>query len=115
MKSSDGRFEFLDLGYKHVPDGSPREAVARFGFNCPRGKGDDDGRGMCSGLLIVGAELGSGQKVTRGTDGAGSGSPSGAAMWDWDGVVETPTFGPSINCSRCGWHGHIIAGQFKDA
>lgn len=32
--------------------------------------------------------------------------------WHWDGNMESPTITPSIGCdSRCGWHGHITAGD----
>lgn len=37
--------------------------------------------------------------------------PINAPTWDWDKNVEAPTLSPSVNCSGCGWHGHIIAGK----
>ncbi len=36
------------------------------------------------------------------------------ARWHWDGNLDAPTITPSIGCDqhpRCGWHGHIIAGE----
>jgi hypothetical protein len=98
MKSSDGQIQFLTLGYEDCPAG---EKPARFGFQCPYG------RGWCSGLLITGADLGTGIFADRARSGK-------APMWDWDGNVEAPTFSPSINClegSGCGWHGYIVGGK----
>lgn len=35
-------------------------------------------------------------------------------VWHWDGNREAPTLSPSIGCDhRCGWHGHLIAGELK--
>lgn len=32
--------------------------------------------------------------------------------WHWDGNMQEPTITPSIGCDhRCGWHGHITAGD----
>lgn len=28
-----------------------------------------------------------------------------------EGTEAAPTLSPSINCSGCGWHGHVKAGQ----
>lgn len=50
------------------------------------------------------------QKVTRGAPVA----DAGGNRWHWDGNMEAPTLSPSIGCDlprRCGWHGHITAGQ----
>lgn len=34
--------------------------------------------------------------------------------WHWDGNFAAPTITPSIGCdARCGWHGHIIGGDFS--
>lgn len=33
--------------------------------------------------------------------------------WEWDGNVESPTFGPSINHQGC-WHGYIRQGRCFD-
>jgi hypothetical protein len=89
MRSKDGRFEYLDLGYDSLPEGSAPERVARFGFQCP------NGRGWCSGLLI--------------RNGHHNVHPS----WSWDRNIDAPTFSPSINCLRCGWHGWIKEGVIK--
>ena len=36
----------------------------------------------------------------------------GRRRWHWDGNMQAPTLTPSIGCdARCGWHGHITAGD----
>ncbi len=36
------------------------------------------------------------------------------ASWAFNGNFEKPTIDPSINCEQvCGWHGHIIDGEYK--
>ena len=38
----------------------------------------------------------------------------GKRRWQWDGNMEAPTLVPSIGCdAKCGWHGHITAGEAK--
>lgn len=40
----------------------------------------------------------------------------GKLIFGWDGNRESPTISPSIDCSaRCGWHGHIVAGDIIDS
>lgn len=102
------RFRFQHLNYGDCPEDEP---PARFGFLCPRRPGL-----WCSGLLINGADLRDGDRVTR--------QAGGPAVWDWDGNRVAPTFSPSINClahnpknpaekyAGCGWHGHITKGKF---
>lgn len=34
----------------------------------------------------------------------------GAPTWTLSGDERLPTIRPSINCGRCGWHGHITKG-----
>ena len=97
MRSIDGRFEYLDLDYEPVLAGTKPEDVHRFGFRCPRAKVDARFP-MCTGLNLRGR----GHDITN-------------KSWTWDGNIEQPTFTPSINCGHCGWHGHIRAGEFKDA
>ena len=63
----------------------------RFGFNCPKHKGQS-----CEGLLIRG----------KGNDVPGK-------TWEWDGNRDAPTFQPSINCEGC-WHGYIRNGRCVD-
>ena len=56
MRSTDGRFEYLDLDYEPVPPGTPPEQMHRFGFRCPRGKGGaarGEHAGMCTGLNLA--------------------------------------------------------------
>lgn len=105
MKSADGRFEFLKMDYEQA---TSKAEIARFGFPCPRGYG------LCTGLLIVGADLGNGEILKR---------PSKVPCWSWDGDVEKPTFKPSIHCrsktddgreaAGCDWHGYITGGVIK--
>lgn len=40
---------------------------------------------------------------------------SDGKTWTWDGNETAPTLSPSINCSECGWHGHIQQGKLTDA
>lgn len=36
----------------------------------------------------------------------------GVRRWHWNGDMQRPTISPSIGCdAKCGWHGHIIAGE----
>lgn len=35
--------------------------------------------------------------------------------WAWDGNESAPTLSPSIQCVKCGWHGHIVAGRLANA
>ena len=39
-------------------------------------------------------------------------SENDTRRWHWDGNMEAPTLAPSIGCeAKCGWHGHIAAGE----
>lgn len=94
MRSEDGRFEYLDMGYQLVPAGSPPQAVCRFRFRCRQASG------TCDVLM-----RGRGHDVPNKT-------------WVWDGNVDRPTLSPSINCTTptddgtpC-WHGFIEKGVF---
>ena len=99
------RVSFHRLNYSPCPD---NERPARFGFECPRG------RGRCTGLLIAGTVI---YDVPL-----QSGKGGKPACWEWDGNRERPSFSPSINClahnpkdpnekyAGCGWHGHIKNG-----
>lgn len=61
--------------------------------------------------------------VLLGPEFANRSSEDRLCVWKWDGNLERPTLSPSINCiavdkagqptGGCGWHGHIIAGEFK--
>lgn len=97
MKSADGRFQYLDLSYQPVPDGSPPQAVCRFRFRCRQASGN------CDVLLRD-----RGQNIPN-------------KMWGWNGEVDRPTLHPSINCGTprddgtpC-WHGWITGGVFMMA
>lgn len=37
--------------------------------------------------------------------------PINAPTWEWDGNAQEPTLSPSIDCTDCGWHGHIVKGK----
>lgn len=110
MKSSDGRFEYLKLNYD---PSSAIEKPDRFSFKCPR-TGE-----MCSGLLLVGADLGNGKFLTREI------AQGKVACWDFDGNIDAPTLRPSIHCKSrtddgreaagCDWHGFIERGKFRNA
>lgn len=94
MTAANVKFEKLD----YAP-AEPGEEV-RFSFTCPRSKNG----GRCSGLLIAGK---------TGIKRDGQNRNGGAAMWDWNGDRENPSFRPSINCNGC-WHGHLIKGRCVD-
>jgi hypothetical protein len=91
MKSADGRFDYLDLGYQSAPAGSGAMDVHRFAYRC-RSYPDR----WCSVNL-----RGRGHDLAEGS-------------WTWDGNIDKPTLAPSINCHDC-WHGFIEAGVFKTA
>lgn len=40
--------------------------------------------------------------------------PINAPTWDWDKNESAPTLSPSIDCSDCGWHGHIVKGALTN-
>jgi len=96
---ADAKVKFYDLA---GIDPAPADKAARFGFRCPRGRGE------CQGLLIAG-------RTDLKRDGQGKNG--GAAMWDFDGNAAAPTFVPSIDCkvggSSC-WHGYIRNGRTVD-
>ena len=102
------KIEFLTLDMHPCPlDRQPD----RFGFECPMRPGE-----MCSGMLLVGADMGDGRKLGRGESG------QRPAMWNWNGDRNNPSFTPSVNClaerngeklAGCGWHGYITNGEAK--
>lgn len=81
------RVRFLDLGYQPCP---PDEQPARFGIECPNGKG------WCDGMLIRTKEH--------------AVHPS----WEWNGNRKLATFRPSVDCRRCGWHGFVTDAEVEE-
>ncbi len=42
------------------------------------------------------------------------GAKGAAPSWTVTGSLEAVTLTPSVNCLKCGWHGHIREGQMVD-
>lgn len=101
MKSADGKFIYLDDNYRPVPDGSLPHDVHRFGFECPKGVGGHYIYGLKDHHYCAGLNL-----RDRGHDIKNR-------SWHWDGNIDQPTIKPSVNCSRCPWHGFITKGEIK--
>lgn len=90
---SEARVTFGKLSDLRAPAGQEET----FSFNCPNRK---DGR--CEGLIIRGrTDL---KHDPQGKNG-------GIAQWEWNGDRAAPSFGPSVNCGTCGWHGYIENGR----
>lgn len=69
------------------------EGVDEIRFWCGNGK-----KRICGVALTLGEQANAGE--------------GGKRRWHWDGNMEAPTITPSIGCdARCGWHGHITAGD----
>lgn len=100
MKSTDGRFRYLDKDGEDLPDGTPFEKVGQFEFVC-RSLG-----GHCSVNL----------HPTK-----NAGYPNENRQWILTGTLNLPTLSPSINCrtgdegeERECWHGYIQKGRFNN-
>lgn len=97
-----GDFQFATLGY--APTDDPKLAIdedradggrgiARIAYACPK-------TGEPCGMIRIGYPD----------------KPATSPSWRWDGNVEAPTLDPSINCNGgagCGWHGYLVAGEFR--
>lgn len=93
---SDARVTFARLSELYDP---PSGQEQTFAFNCPKKNGR-----RCEGLIIS-------QRTNLPHDPQSKNG--GIAQWEWPNAPDrsTPTFTPSINCGRCGWHGYIEKGR----
>lgn len=89
MKSSDGRFEYLDRVGDPLPDGTLLTNVGQLQYQCRSQK-----RSHCSVNL-----------------GKNAGYQIENHNWHLTGTTDKPTIAPSINCADC-WHGFIENGVF---
>ncbi len=35
--------------------------------------------------------------------------------WTFSGPLDAPTISPSVDCTVCGWHGHVVNGHMQPA
>lgn len=105
---SDARVRFLDRAGYPCPLG---EKPTRFGIDCVNAnKGRDPGLlpVRCSNMIIAEGP----HSAEHGIKRDGQGKNGGRPQWEWDGNRESPTFSPSLDCSKhCGWHGYIKNGR----
>ena len=87
------------------------EKPARFTFRCVKGNNGRDPAlySLTCAMLLIAPGLNSSEHgIKRDPQGLNGGRP----QWDWDGNKESPTFTPSVDCSKhCGWHGYIRNGR----
>lgn len=105
---SKAKVQFLTLEAEPC---QPGDKPARFTFRCvghnrrlPVGMQTN----TCANLLLAAGPHTQAHGIPR----DGQNQNGGRAQWDWDGNRDSPTFSPSIDCSKhCGWHGYIKAGR----
>lgn len=88
MKSSDGRFEYLDKDHGELPDEANLSRVGSISFHCRTHPNN---------------------KCNVNVRNAGRETPN--RTWTLTGTKDAPTLEPSINCKDC-WHGYITDGVF---